>query len=131
MDPSRYLGRPFLPGVYDCAVLVVDVSREQFGMRVRLPGRAASLRARDAQIAAFAAALARPVDTPASGDVVLMRAVGRRRSVGHHVGVYYRPPGGQPHVLHCAAGAGTCLHPVAGLEARGYEVTGVYRWLGR
>lgn len=131
MDVAPYLGRPYVPGRYDCADLVVDVAREQLGLEVALPGRAASLRARDAQIETLTTALAHPVDTPAEGDVVLMRAIGRRHPVGRHVGVWVHPPGHPPHVLHCAAGAGTCLHPAAGLDARGYEVTGVYRWLGR
>lgn len=127
MDLMRYLGRPWSPE-HDCADLVVDVAREQLGVQVALPGRAASQRGRDAQVQALAGALCVPVDRPAEGDVVLMRVVGRRRDVGHHVGVWCQPAGHGPHVLHCAAGAGTCLHAVADLAERGYEVTGVYRW---
>ena len=129
LDPTPYLGRPYVQGEYDCADLVVDVAREQLGVRLTLPGRAASQRGRDLQIAALTAALAEPVDTPAEGDLVLMRVTGRRHEVGRHAGVWHHPPGHAPHVLHCAGGAGTCLHPVAGLEARGYQITGVYRWL--
>ena len=42
-DVMRYLGRPWSPE-HDCADLVVDVAREQLGVQVALPGRAASQR---------------------------------------------------------------------------------------
>ena len=128
IDPAPYLGRPHEWGVHDCADLVAAVAREQLGIEVSLPGRAASLRARDDQIAMLTAALADPVETPADGDVVLMRATGRRHEIGRHVGVWHHPPGHAPHVLHCAAGAGTCLHSVESLPSRGFEITGLFRW---
>ena len=122
---TAFLGRPYVAGRYDCADLVADALEERFGVRVRLPGRAASVRGLDAQIgAAFDrdfAATAHPVD----GDVVLMRVFGRRYGVGHHLGVWC-DVGGVPHVLHLPAGGGVCLHAIDDLPRRGWEVTGVY-----
>lgn len=128
MDLARYLGRAWIDGRYDCADLVVEVARIELGLEIALPGRAASQRGRDAQTPALVGALCVAVDEPADGDVVLMRAAGRRHAVGHHVGVWHHPAGHEPHVLHCAAGAGTCCHPLSSLPDRGWDVTGVYRW---
>lgn len=113
----------------DCADLVRAVMLDRYGLDVPLPSaRAAGVRGRDGQIAATADALAAPVDDPREGDVVVMRAAGRRRSLGHHVGVRC-DVGGVPHVLHRLEGAGTCLHRLDGLAAAGLEATGTYRWL--
>ena len=113
----------------DCADLVRAVVLERYGLAVPLPSaRAAGVRGRDAAIAASAEALAQPVDDPREGDVVVMRAAGRKRSLGHHVGVFC-DVGGVPHVLHRLAGAGTCLHRIDRLALHGLEATGVHRWL--
>ena len=112
----------------DCADLVRAVMLERFGLAVPLPSaREAGVRGRDGQIAAAAEALAQPVDAPLEGDVVVMRAAGRQRSLGHHVGVFC-DVGGEPHVLHRLAGAGACLHRLDGLRTAGLEATGIYRW---
>ena len=126
---TRYLGRPFHPLTHDCADLVVDVLRTEFGRTLTLPGRAATVRGRDAQITDLAYRFGRPVAAPAEGDVALMRAAGRRYGVGHHVGVWCCPDGRSSFVLHCAARIGTCLHPVGALADRGYELQMVYRCL--
>ena len=118
-----------MPHDYDCADFVRAVVREEFGRVVALPStRAAGLRGRDAQVAAGAVALADPVDTPREGDGVLMRATGRRRSVGHHVGVWCALAD-VPHVLHLLAGTHfPCLSAIDALGRIGLEPTGVYRW---
>lgn len=123
---ERYVGRPYVEGAHDCAHLVVAVMAERFGRHIDLPAHATGVRARDAQIDALRACLAVPVDAPAEGDAVLMRIAGRRRALGHHIGVWC--DAGTPSVLHCLAGLGTCLHPLRRLAQHGLEVTGVYRW---
>lgn len=125
---EAYVGRPHVAGAHDCADLVEAVTAERFGRRLGLPGRAAGPRGRDAQVAALAGVFAAPCAEPREGDAVLMRQAGRRRAVGHHIGVWCAP-GGAPHVLHCLAGAGTCLHALGALPAYGLEAVGVYRWL--
>ncbi len=128
---ETYIGRPHVAGAHDCVDLVAAVRAETFARPWSPPPRAGSIRARDAQLGALAGEHARPLrpgETPEEGDGVLMRIAGRKRGLGHHVGVWCAP-GGVPHVLHCQAGIGTVLHPLAGLPARGLEATGVYRWL--
>lgn len=122
------------PDEWDCADFVRHVSAERFGLdvplpAVRLPGRREDhgLRARDAQVLAGAERLADPVDAPRDGDVVLMRALGRRRSLGHHVGVWCGLE--TPHALHLMAGcAHPVLTPIERLPRIGLETVGVYRW---
>ena len=127
-----YLGREAGCADGACADFVRQVMAERFGRRVALPAPGTSLRARDAQIAAAARALAEPTDDPHEGDAVTMRARGRRRALGHHVGVWCAP-GGQACVLHLCAGLGARLDPLddggRALAACGLEATGVYRWL--
>ena len=128
---DKYLGRPYLRGTQDCAHLLVTVQQAEFGRTVRLPQHAAGVRARDAQMAALTAALTRPLtagECPQDGDAALMRAAGRRLSLGHHVGIIACLPGA-PCVLHCQAGVGTVRHPLTDLARRRLELTGVYRWL--
>lgn len=124
---ERYVGMAFIEDVFDCADLVALVRLDRFGHTVSFPGREPGLRGKDAQIAVVSAAYCRPTDAPREGDLVLMRAAGRRASLGHHVGVWC-DVAGEPHVLHCQAGVGTCLHPIRGLPARGLEVRETLAW---
>ena len=124
--PTRYLGRPFSAD-RDCATLVEEVLATEFGVHVSTPGRAASHGARARQIGEGIERLARPVETPADGDVVLMARIGRRRAAGRHVGVWWQPPRGEGHVLHALAGVGATLHPASRLAGAGLVVVGTYR----
>ena len=65
--------------------------------------------------------------TPREGDGVLMAAAARRRSVGHHIGIWCAV-GGEPYVLHCLKGVGSILHPLRDLDRRALVLEGVYRW---
>ena len=123
---EAYLPRRYAEGAYDCADLVADVQRERFGREVVLPSRALGVRGRDEQMRAMATAYARRADEPAEGDLVLMRAAGRRSDIGHHVGVLCLVDG-RAHVLHCRP-VGTCLHPLDELERHGVELVGTYAW---
>ena len=64
---------------------------------------------------------------PVEGDGVLMVAAGRRRSLGHHIGLWCAVAG-EPYVLHCLRGVGSILHPIRDLDRRALELEGVYRW---
>ena len=128
---EAYVGRAYIEDRFDCTDLVVEVLRERFGCVITLPTHATGVRSRDAQIAALKGSFARPLgpgETPREGHGVLMRAAGRRRVVGHHIGLWCYIADG-PYVLHCLKGIGTCLHPIRALGRHGLEATGVYRWL--
>ena len=134
---EAYVGRAYVEGRYDCADFVVEVLRERFGRRVALPAHAATCsrapsgataRGWDAQIAALKDEYAVRTIAPREGDGVLMRAAARRRSVGHHIGVWCAVAD-EPHVLHCLRGVGSILHPIRELRLRALDLEGVYRWL--
>ena len=125
---ERWLMRTF-PDDWDCADFVRCVLEEQFGQAIELPSaRAAGLRGRDAQVTAGAIALAQAAQEPQEGDGVLLRALGRRRAIGHHVGVWCVLDG-VPHVLHLLGHERLpSLHALADVGRIGLETTGVYRW---
>lgn len=127
---DRYLGRPSVDGEWDCVRLVEAVLREQFGREISLPKAASGIRARDGQVAAGISDFGRPVERGlwAEGCGVLMRGAHRQHVVGHHIGVLVLLRG-DPYVLHCMAGASTCLHALHDLPRYGLEVSGVYAWL--
>ena len=130
---DKYLGRPYLRGTFDCADLVVEVARAEFGRAVALPRHAEGVRARDRQIEQLTGALGRRLDrlageTLQDGDIVLMKAAGRRLSLGHHIGVAAALPLALC-VLHCLAGIGVTRHPLDCLAERQLTLTGFYRWL--
>ena len=130
---DKYLGRPYLRGEFDCADLVVEVARAEFGRAVALPRHAEGVRARDRQIERLTGELGRQLDRAAGeaiqdGDIVLMKAAGRRLSLGHHIGVAAVLPLAAC-VLHCLAGVGVARHPLDCLAARQLTLTGIYRWL--
>ena len=122
-----YVGRAYVDGRHDCADFVVAVLRERFGRALALPAHAASARAWDAQIAALKGVYAERTTAPAEGDGVLMMAAGRRRSMGHHIGLWCAVAG-EPYVLHCLRGVGSILHPIRDLGLRALALEGIYRW---
>ena len=130
---DKYLGRLYLRGKFDCADLVVEVARAEFGRVVALPSHAEGVRARDEQIERLTGELGRRLDRAGGdviqdGDIALMKSAGRRLSLGHHIGVVAVLPLAVC-VLHCQAGVGVVRHPIDFLAARQLELTGIYRWL--
>lgn len=134
---EAWVGRPYVEGEHDCTAFVVAVLREQFGRAIALPAHAASssgapsgatVRGWDRQIVALKGEYARPTIVPQEGDGVLMRAAARRRSIGHHVGVWCAVAG-EPYVLHCLKSTGSILHPIRDLDRRALALEGVYQWL--
>ena len=133
---EAYVGRPYVEGAHDCVDFVTAVLRERFGRTLALPVHAATLKARDAQIAGLKGVYAVRVApeapgapaAPREGDGVLMAAAARRRSLGQHIGIWCAV-GGEPYVLHCLKGVGSILHPLRDLDRRALVLEGVYRWL--
>lgn len=122
---DAYIGREYIPGTMDCAVLAETVSREVFGRDVMLPGeRAHGLRGLTAQIEALKDDLAEPVTAPEDGDAVLM--IGRGSL--DHIGVYCLIDG-VPYVLHAMRNAGQVVrHRLRELGGLGLRVEGYYRF---
>ena len=125
---DHWLGRRYDRERYNCSHFLVDVLAERFGLDLDLPDAATSLRGRDRQVAEVLSLHCRPADDPREGDIVLAMAHGRRADMGHHSGVLVCPDG-EPMVLHCMAGLGSCRHPLHTLPDRGLVLDGIYRWL--
>ena len=124
---EAYVGRPYVAGRHDCADFVAAVLRERFGLSLALPAHGAGTRECDRHVAALKGALAVRTTRPQEGDGVLMAAAARRRSIGHHLGVWCAVAG-EPYVLHCLQGAGSILHPIRDLGLRALALEGIYRW---
>ena len=126
---EKWLGRPFEPGEYDCLHFARDVLAVEFDIILHLPERHATcIRLIARKIAdGKGEAAVRMTGPPGEGDGILMSPYGSRLG-GSHVGIC-ATPGGIPHVLHCVNDLGSVLWPLAGIEARGWQVEGAYRWL--
>lgn len=125
----RWLGRERVEGEYECTDFVSEVLAAQFRRRVSFPRPAT--RDRDRELARHIDRYAARLPTltaPVEGDGVLMRERGRRLGLGHHIGIWCAP-GGTASVLHLPGRGGAVLHPLAGLDARGYELRGIWRWI--
>ena len=144
---EAYVGRAYVEGEHDCADFVLAVLRERFDRTIALPAHAAScsrapagatscsrapagatVRGWDRQIAALKGEFALPTISPQEGDGVLMASAARRRSIGHHIGLWCAV-GAEPYVLHCLRGVGSIFHPIRDLGRRTLVLEGVYRWL--
>jgi cell wall-associated NlpC family hydrolase len=124
---EAYVGMPFVLGEYDCASLAVQVRREVFKRPV--PDglereRAASTLGRCRQMADGMADYGVRTTTPAEGDLVLMRCLGRPS----HVGVYCVVDG-EPTVLHALRKPGMAmLTSIRRLPAINLALEGYYQW---
>ena len=125
---EAYVGRAYVEGEHDCSDFVLAVLRERFDRTIALPAHAASVRGWDKQIAALKGEFALSTISPQEGDGVLMASAARRRSVGHHIGLWCAI-GAEPYVLHCLRGVGSIFHPIRDLGRRTLVLEGVYRWL--
>ncbi len=132
---ARYIGRAYVPRVFDCAALAALVQREVFAREVQVPADRANapggrLVAAADQIEAIKAAHTRRVATPEDGDGVLMFCRGRPS----HIGVACMVPGeagSELYVLHALASIGqVVLHRARDLARYGLAVEGFYKWIG-
>lgn len=122
---DRFLGAPYAPDVFDCAVLVERVRREVFGHELHLPaerrpgpwGRALQLRRHLPDYCV-------PTGEPRDGDAALIRV----RASEQHVGLYCLISG-EPWILHNIDRSSVHRIRLRDLEKWGYRVEGYYRWL--
>lgn len=125
---EAYIGRPYIPGSYDCAALAADVQRDVFGRAVAIPGeRPHDPAASAALLAAVQADHACRLDVPREGAIVLMRRGSFSRP--WHVGTYFEQ-GGEGYILHStrSAGAATVVR-VRDLARFGLQIEGFYTWI--
>ena len=123
---EKYIGRPYVRGIADCARLVCEVRRQEF--RGEVPEETEVVRAQSAlgralQVSDGVAVYMEVTDTPEDGDVVLVYVRGRPS----HVGVFSFLD--EPCILHATENAGmTVLHKIRDLPKYGMSVEGYYKW---
>lgn len=124
---TKYIGQPYVAGEADCARLLCQVRREQFGMPVPDEAeieRRASRLARVTQLTDGVEAFAVRTERPQEGDAVLMVCRGRPS----HIGVFCMV-GEEPCVLHAMENAGmVVLHKLRELSRVFLTVEGFYKW---
>ncbi len=129
---QSYVGVEYVPGVYDCAHLFLDVQRQVFGRDVTLPtqinahsqGRAGQAR----QIALARDALASRIQTPVHGCAVLITSPVDGGQLAWHIGTVfvYR---GDAWVLHNSHAMGSAsLSRLRDFAWRGQRIEGFYTW---
>lgn len=125
MHPAeRFVGVRYDPDAMDCADFVAHVRRELHGHEVRMPHERPRGDEGRRALGDLAQQYGKPTDDPQDGDLVLMRAPGRR----WHVGLFYWI-GGDACVLHCASAFGcSVIHALRDLPRFLLRVEGIYRW---
>jgi hypothetical protein len=122
----NYLGREYIPRVYDCWVLVCDVYREQYGLDLAAIQIDAD-NLRDV-IRTFKTTDEfsnwDEVKEPIEGDVVLLKQ--SRHPI--HVGVWINCDGGG--LLHCVKGNGVVFQSRNGLRDSGWKIESYWRFRG-
>lgn len=123
---DQFIVKAYRPD-YDCADLAIDVARELFGREIDLPTlrpRPQGTRGQAAALRVAMGELARPVDTPIDGDLVLMRLKGTE--IAGHIGTYLHVAH-EPHVLHTSLAMGfAALHKIRDLARYGLQLEGYY-----
>ena len=117
-------GTPYVEGEFDCADLVAQVQQQVWGRRVLLPVHGT----RDAQrVQTLCDTLAQKVDTPQSGDVVLMWVPGEEKGLlVWHLGTVFVEEG-CAWVLHNSyKRGGAVLNRVRDLARLGLRVEAFY-----
>lgn len=125
---DRYLGRPYVAGSGDCAMLAAEVRHDVFGDASAIAAaeaeRAASALGRARQAQQVIAQHGARTDVPIEGDAVLMLCRGRPS----HIGIYCLIDD-EPWVLHAMANAGEAVrHRLRDLPRVGLALEGFYRW---
>ena len=129
---DAYVGRRYVPMIFDCGELVRVVQREVFGREVAVPSERwyaeASVRRRllamSEQIDACKGALAEEIAEPEEGCGVLLRS----RAKLSHIGIWCRI-GSEAWVMHGDERAEQVVRTRAReLSARHFHIAGCYRW---
>ena len=122
---TKWLGRDWVKGVYQCEDFAAEVMRSEFGRNVPKDLRGGE-REWDRQISVHAMRYWRRIDTPRDGDGVLMLCSGARARRFYHLGVFAGPAS----VLHCPRDGTSVCQPLHELAAHGLRLEGIYRWTG-
>ncbi len=121
---EKYLTRPYIPKEYDCASLVCDVQRDEFGVDVPDFGERPALRSQSySKLLEEMDRRLTALDEPTEGAIVEILSIGDLP----HVGVY-SVVNGRPCVLHNTKKYGVLITPVQELARHGWRVQGYFKW---
>ncbi len=127
---QSYVGVEYVPGVYDCGHLFLDVQRQVFGRALSLPdklgthsqGRAGQAR----QIAAVRVELATRIQNPMHGCAVLLTTPVDGDQLAWHIGTVFVYQG-ETWVLHNSHAMGSAsLNRLRDFAWRGQRIEGFY-----
>lgn len=125
---QAYVGREYIPGLYDCAHLARDVQRDQFGREIALPGVHPGGQAGQRRvILEMREELAQRIDVPFPGCAVLLSEPTDTGELLHIGTVALRF--GEPWVLHNSAKLGSAqFKSLADLQRMGLRFEGWFAW---
>lgn len=119
-----YIGRAYVPKVYDCASLAADVQREVFNRAVPDYSERAELRSQNQEMLMVTVKeSATRTEHPEEGCLAQIAITGHIQ----HIGVYC-VVNGEPCLLHNIKKFGTILTRVRDLPRHGWKVEGYYTW---
>lgn len=135
-DAERFIGCEYVDGEFDCADLVVLVQRDLFARQLEVPlatSRSGGVRGQARDLAVHLDRYTRPVENPATGDLVLLwettangiPPLNRR----WHLGTVFLHLGA-PWVLHCQNETfGTRLQPLHEVLAGPLHFESFLQWI--
>lgn len=127
---TKWLGKPYVEGEYDCMDFIQEVLRVDFGREIQVPTRwrGSTVRTMVREVEELGREVAEPrKGNRYEGDGVLLKPVGFRPT-GFHIGLYALP-NGEPHVLHLVETLGAVIYPCGTMAQHGWWVEGYYQWL--
>ncbi len=130
-DAQSYVGVEYVPGVYDCGHLFLDVQRQVFGRELTLPDigpHSQDLAGQARQIATVRDALAERIQEPLHGCAVLSNAPIYGGQLCWHIGTVFMYRG-DVWVLHNSHAMGSAsLNRLRDFARRGQRIEGFYTW---
>jgi hypothetical protein len=124
---QKYVGTPYVEGMFDCADLAVKVQRELFGKYIDLPAHEQTRAGHVQQIGALRYDKAEPIEEPTEGCGVLLARTDPKGLVWH-IGTVFLG-GDEPWVLHNSQHLqSAALQRLSHLKRSGFKVEGFYAW---
>jgi hypothetical protein len=125
---EKYVGTPYVKGMFDCADLAVKVQREVFGRNIDLPAHEQTRAGQEQQIGSLRYEKAEPIKAPTEGCGVLLTRIDPKGLVWWHIGtVFFQAD--EPWVLHNSEHLkSAALQRLSYLMRSGFRVEGWYAW---
>ena len=123
---EKYLTLEYDKASFVCTDFVARVLSTQAGLSLPIPPSTEWRKVAPDNLGKMYDDKVSPVQEPDEFDLVLMRIMGNKRSLGSHLGIY-TVAGGRGRVLHILEGQGARLDLVGHVQYHGLEVLGYFR----